>query len=51
MLIKVLLNKDFIIKSLRFLIVKLLENICRTLSNIKNNIKNTQLLNSLYINY
>ena len=34
MLIKLLLNKDFIIKSLKFLIVKLLENICRTLSNI-----------------
>ena len=47
MFIKVLLNKDFIIKSLKFLIVKLLENICRILSNINliKYIKNTQLLN------
>ena len=47
MLIKVLLNEVFIIKSLKFLIVKQLENICRALSNISliKYIRNTQLLN------
>ena len=53
MLKKVLLSKDFIIKEFEIFIVKLLENICRTLSNINliKYIKNIQLLNSLYINY